>query len=265
MTPITLPRAVVEQALEALENSSPDNARPECVFLDKHQEAITALKAALAQQEEGRMEFNVKMTVCHTCGSTNGAHSHDCPVAKAALAQQEQDWEDLYRKEKARADMWRDKYESIAGPDERVYTQQEQATVKESLPVGQEEPEGGWQSAPSPQVTQRSADMPVSEYRRGVNDGFKLGLREGRIKAEDEMREQPEQEPVAWIQPDHLQKARQAPFLCRVEPTKRMSDFVPIYTHPPRREWVSLTEEEREQATGWSVEHIEAALKERNT
>jgi flagellar biosynthesis/type III secretory pathway protein FliH len=30
----------------------------------------------------------------------------------------------------------------------------------------------------------------MSEYRRGVNDGFKLGLREGRIKAEDEMREQ---------------------------------------------------------------------------
>jgi hypothetical protein len=52
---------------------------------------------------------------------------------------------------------------------------------------------------------------------------------------------QQEQEPVAWIQPDHLQKARQAPFLCRVEPTKRMSDFVPIYTAPPRREWQSLT------------------------
>jgi hypothetical protein len=33
----------------------------------------------------------------------------------------------------------------------------------------------------------------------------------------------------------------------------------------PRREWQSLTDEEREQATGWSVEHIEAALKERNT
>jgi hypothetical protein len=57
-------------------------------------------------------------------------------------------------------------------------------------------------------------------------------------------RRETEQEPVAWIQPDHLQKARQAPFLCRVEPTKRMSDFVPIYTAPPRREWQSLTEEE---------------------
>jgi hypothetical protein len=32
----------------------------------------------------------------------------------------------------------------------------------------------------------------------------------------------------------------------------------------PRREWQGLTEEEVEQATGWSVEHIEAALKEKN-
>jgi hypothetical protein len=37
-----------------------------------------------------------------------------------------------------------------------------------------------------------------------------------------------------------------------------------LYTAPPRREWQGLTEEEREQATGWSVEHIEAALKEKN-
>jgi len=50
----------------------------------------------------------------------------------------------------------------------------------------------------------------------------------------------PEQEPV-WIQPNHLQKARQAPFLCRVEPKQR-DDFVPLYTAPPapRR----LTDEE---------------------
>lgn len=37
-----------------------------------------------------------------------------------------------------------------------------------------------------------------------------------------------------------------------------------VLPHPPLREWQGLTEEEREQATGWSVEHIEAALKERN-
>jgi len=32
----------------------------------------------------------------------------------------------------------------------------------------------------------------------------------------------------------------------------------------PVREWQGLTDEEREEATGWSVEHIEAKLKEKN-
>ena len=51
------------------------------------------------------------------------------------------------------------------------------------------------------------------------------------ITALRQLLEQPEQEPV-WIQPDHLQKAKTAPFLCRVEPHKR-DDFVPLYTTPP--------------------------------
>lgn len=38
-------------------------------------------------------------------------------------------------------------------------------------------------------------------------------------------------EPV-WIQADHLAKAKQAPFLCRVEPTQRLQDFVPLYPRP---------------------------------
>jgi hypothetical protein len=169
--------------------------------------------------------------------------------------------------------------------------QQEQATVKESLPVGQEEPEGGWQSAPSPQVTQRIADMPMSEYRRGVNDGFKLGLREGRIKAEDEMREQPEQEPVAYSvqSPDDAKRNRITPSLVtdtRLELEEYLGNsetakhIVPLYTHPPRREWQSLSEGEvascwakgfeacKDQTVGDLRMHIaravEAALKEKN-
>jgi hypothetical protein len=86
-----------------------------------------------------------------------------------------------------------------------------------------------------------------------------------------------EQKPAAWIQPDHLQKAKQAPFLCRVEPTQRWADFVPFYTHPPRREWRGLKEWEindgldqlpTEDVCSWSfrkgVYFAEAALKERN-
>lgn len=40
-----------------------------------------------------------------------------------------------------------------------------------------------------------------------------------------------ETSPPVFIQPDHLQKARISPFLCRVEPTQR-DDFVPLYTRP---------------------------------
>jgi len=40
---------------------------------------------------------------------------------------------------------------------------------------------------------------------------------------------QPQGEPVAWIQPDHLAKARVAPHFSRVEPTQRFDDFVPLY------------------------------------
>jgi hypothetical protein len=169
----------------------------------------------------------------------------------------------------------------------------------------------------------------MSEYRRGVNDGFKLGLREGRIKAEDEMREQQEPEPVAWtdrelelidgmieVQLRHaaqcdaianrpmaerqkgwdmervallrkiksisprceteqepvayttglIWRPRQSELVLKVTRSKqeRYGFTVPLWTSPPRREWQGLTEEEREQATGWSVEHIEAALKEKN-
>jgi hypothetical protein len=42
---------------------------------------------------------------------------------------------------------------------------------------------------------------------------------------------EPEAEPVAWIQPNHLEKAQFMPFLCRVEPKQR-DDFIPIYAKP---------------------------------
>jgi hypothetical protein len=117
----------------------------------------------------------------------------------------------------------------------------------------------------------------MSEYRRGVNDGFKLGLREGRIKAEDEMREQPEQEPVAPLKGWKLNHARKHPDEEGVAEIGYLDPeddrFAPILTvdtglyyqdaqalplavailsmlsaHPPRREWQSLTEEEIKNA-----------------
>lgn len=37
---------------------------------------------------------------------------------------------------------------------------------------------------------------------------------------------------IVWIKPDHLQRALKAPQLCRVEPTQRCADFVPLYLEP---------------------------------
>lgn len=66
---------------------------------------------------------------------------------------------------------------------------------------------------------------------------------------------QPEPEPVA------------DKYLMEVECTKcgAKQDGVLTVTAPPQRKWQGLTNDEREKATGWSVEHIEAKLKEKNT
>jgi hypothetical protein len=77
--------------------------------------------------------------------------------------------------------------------------------------------------------------------------------------------EQPEQEPVAWMV--YTQDGKS------VCVTDNPADFIewrsfPLFTHPPRREWRGLTEEEA--AACWFVssvktwQAIEAALKERN-
>jgi hypothetical protein len=36
-----------------------------------------------------------------------------------------------------------------------------------------------------------------------------------------------------WIQRNHLEHAQREPSMCRVEPTNRLPDFVPLYTAPP--------------------------------
>jgi hypothetical protein len=79
--------------------------------------------------------------------------------------------------------------------------------------------------------------------------------------------EQPEQEPVAWMTP------RKDIITCNGAGT-RFSDWTPLYTHPPRREWRGLTEEDIWTLAANSLDSvlgrlhfaraIEAALKERN-
>ncbi len=39
--------------------------------------------------------------------------------------------------------------------------------------------------------------------------------------------------PVVWIQRNHLKHAMAQPMFCRVEPTQRLPDFVPLFAAPP--------------------------------
>jgi hypothetical protein len=66
-------------------------------------------------------------------------------------------------------------------------------------------------------------------------------------------------EPVAWMNESDIGRTDWKVW-AHGKPTATM----PLYPAPPQREWQSLTDEEREEATGWSVEHIEAKLREKN-
>ena len=85
--------------------------------------------------------------------------------------------------------------------------------------------------------------------------------------------EQPaQQEPVAYIRNDQLQKAAQSPMLCEVTPEPRQ-DRIGIFTSPqPSKPWVGLTpahladcilKGRGNEVTTWKL--IEAKLKELNT
>jgi hypothetical protein len=70
---------------------------------------------------------------------------------------------------------------------------------------------------------------PISDYHEGWEEGFKAATRE--------------HEPVAWMKPSGL-----------VSPYKHGSYQIPLYTAPPKKEWVGLTDQEKydvlEGATG---------------
>jgi hypothetical protein len=83
-------------------------------------------------------------------------------------------------------------------------------------------------------------------------------------------------EPVAWMYPDDLKRFEtseayaEAYSIEMVSPTK--GETVPLYTTPPQRTWVGLTDEEIEdiplrQPNGYAgyARAIEAKLKEKNT
>ena len=86
---------------------------------------------------------------------------------------------------------------------------------------------------------------------------------------------QPEQEPLAWISTGPANMIHWT-----ADKPAYGDDWVPLYTTPPQRTWVGLSDEEiaefdtwhdtREEEVGWCnpseiVAYIEAKLKEKNT
>ena len=76
--------------------------------------------------------------------------------------------------------------------------------------------------------------------------------------------EQPEQEPVAWRYQNSMTDTE---YLVWNKGTGGRN-WTPLYTHPPRREWQSLSEEEvedlRDDRYFRFARAVEAALKEKN-
>ena len=147
---------------------------------------------------------------------------------RLAQPEQEIDWKDQYEKQKRRAEMWRDKYEAVAGPDECVYpAQPEQEQMK--------------------------------------HGGRPMTLREC-MEAEEPARQ--EQEPVAYTTghcENHKQKGGCQ--LHNLQCGWPDCDRKPI-TAPQRREWVGLTRDEvldiEETHPLAFYRAIEAKLREKN-
>jgi len=78
----------------------------------------------------------------------------------------------------------------------------------------------------------------------------------------------PEPKPVAWADKHDIERDGHDFYVSRQQPAK---DGVPLYTAPPKREWIGLTEEEVDQCYADTADEfqfyqaIEAKLKERNT
>jgi hypothetical protein len=111
---------------------------------------------------------------------------------------------------------------------------------------------------------------------------IKEALSEHAMREVQRLGQEIEQEPVAWMfQHDETGRMNYVSNDGIHNPTvflemnPRYALVCPLYTHPPQRTWVGLTDEEREEIkknTYWNVPHvptlfdaIEAKLKELNT
>jgi hypothetical protein len=126
--------------------------------------------------------------------------------------------------------------------------------------------------------TRTPSTLRDSEVRGDAHKAITV-LRQALVDADDtsqkrvDEKEKREQEPVAWLSTDCIGER----YLCFTKP-KDNDPVQPLYTTPPKREWVGLTDEEIQKVVSkkwWDWEDafdiegfsraIEAKLKEKNT
>ena len=119
--------------------------------------------------------------------------------------------------------------------------------------------------------------QPERDYERGFIDGMQKQMQSSVDKAVNRMA-QPEQEPVAYINIEERKLEWAYKYMSWDTPTVINLPKIPLYTTPPQRTWVGLTEEELCEIVGvstndsdWNVykvqewlRKVEAKLKEKN-
>ena len=177
---------------------------------------------------------------------------------RAALA--EPDWQDLYLKEKQRADMWRDKYESVAGAEQRIHPLAEPVQCEPQYAN-----EDGWCEWVCPKPVGylmqccdcgliHEVESRVAKYEPLPSEMFEVVddpdlQAQWRMKRRDDIspKQAPQRpaEPVAWrFEARHIDSAWAAAVTLKHPGPEGvyMRNVVPLYTAPPQRK--PLTEGE---------------------
>ena len=117
--------------------------------------------------------------------------------------------------------------------------------------------------------------------RESHGDLYGVGWDRAQEKADDAIKalrqalEQPEQKPVAWMSDSPTKGNGKQLHWTKAEAWRWSSNITPLYTAPPKREWVGLTDDEYASALAQSkgdvlnrlvpfARAIEAKLKEKN-
>ncbi len=130
-------------------------------------------------------------------------------------------------------------------------------------------------------ITEFAKLVAARDYERGFIDGMQKQMQSSVDKAVNRMA-QPEQEPVAYLTKRKIggtEGLLRADMVDKSAKNQETHDFIPLYTTPPQRTWVGLTEEDKKQmakeanyhwemTAGEYAERIgqltEAKLKEKN-